>query len=58
MVRLDTFLSEKSYYSSRERAKRAIVEGYVKVDGVVITKPSFMVSEENVVSTHGDPVLL
>lgn len=56
MVRLDTFLTENGFYPSRERAKRAITEGFVEVDGVVITKPSFTVSEDNVITTHGDPV--
>ncbi|RLF90313.1 TlyA family rRNA (cytidine-2'-O)-methyltransferase [Thermococci archaeon] len=42
-MRLDEFLKKKRYFSSRTRAKRAILKGKVIVDGEVITKPSFRV---------------
>lgn len=40
-MRLDSYLVEIGNLGSRGRAKRAIIEGYVKVNGRVITKPSF-----------------
>ncbi len=43
MPRLDTWLVEKGYFSSRQSAKRAIREGNVTVDGKVI-KPSHEVN--------------
>lgn len=39
MPRLDIWLVEQGYFSSRQTAKRAIREGHVKVNGV-IAKPS------------------
>lgn len=44
--RLDVFLVEQSYFSSREKARRAILEGKVSVDGVFIQKPSYPVGTE------------
>ncbi len=43
-MRLDTFLVETGKFSARGRAKRAIIDGHVKVNGRVITKPSYDVS--------------
>ena len=40
-MRLDTYLVDNGYYKSRETAKLAISKGLVKVDGKVITKPSY-----------------
>ena len=45
MVRLDKLLVRKGYFSSRERAKEAIRRGLVRVDGRVVTKPSYEVGE-------------
>jgi len=46
-VRLDKFLVLKGYFSSREKAKEAIKRGFIKVNGVVITKPSHEVSDRD-----------
>lgn len=53
-MRLDSYLVEIGDFSSRGRAKRAIVEGNVKVNGRVITKPSYDVAySDNVEITEG-----
>ena len=39
-MRLDILLVKKGYFSSRSRAKEAIKRGFVRVDGVTVTKPS------------------
>lgn len=39
-MRLDLLLLNKGLYNSREKAKQAIVEGRVFVDGKIVTKPS------------------
>lgn len=46
LMRLDEALKSKGLVSSREKAKALILEGHVKVDGLVITKPSFQVEDE------------
>lgn len=38
-MRLDSYLVEIGNLGSRGRAKRSITEGYVKVNGRVVTKP-------------------
>ncbi len=43
-MRLDYYLVKRKYFSSRGRAKHAIIEGHVKVNGTVVTKPSFDVT--------------
>ncbi len=43
-MRLDSYLVEIGNLGSRGRAKRAILEGYVKVNDRVITKPSYDVA--------------
>ena len=43
-MRLDSYLVEIGNVGSRGRAKRAIIEGHVKVNGRVICKPSFDVA--------------
>lgn len=40
-MRLDIYLVDNGYYKSRELAKLAISNNLVKIDGRVITKPSF-----------------
>lgn len=47
MDRLDIYLVKNNLVKSRERAKEFIKEGCVKVDGIVIEKPSLIVSDEN-----------
>ena len=43
-MRLDSYLVEIGNVGSRGRAKRAIVEGHVRVNGRVVTRPSFDVA--------------
>lgn len=44
-ARLDQLLVEKGLFESRERARRAVMAGVVKVDGVQIDKPGTSVSD-------------
>jgi 23S rRNA (cytidine1920-2'-O)/16S rRNA (cytidine1409-2'-O)-methyltransferase len=46
-MRLDIALVNKGYVDSREKAKYLIKEGYVKVDGVIVTKPSKNINENS-----------
>ncbi|MBP2029161.1 23S rRNA (cytidine1920-2'-O)/16S rRNA (cytidine1409-2'-O)-methyltransferase [Methanohalophilus levihalophilus] len=46
-MRLDSYLVETGIFSSRGRAKKAISNGEVKVDGAVVTKTSKDVSTGN-----------
>lgn len=46
MKRLDTYLVENGFIKSREKAKDSILKGLVKVNGVVISKASFMVADD------------
>lgn len=53
-MRLDSYLVDIGDMGSRARAKRAITEGKVKVNGIVITKPSFDVAySDSVEVTEG-----
>ncbi|VVB93088.1 Fibrillarin-like rRNA/tRNA 2'-O-methyltransferase [uncultured archaeon] len=53
-MRLDSYLVEIGNLGSRGRAKRAIVEGHVNVNGKIITKPSFDVAySDNIDVTEG-----
>ena len=45
-MRIDVYLFENGFASSRTDAKQKITEGLVSVNGVVITKPSFDVIGE------------
>lgn len=45
-MRLDIYLTEHGHVQSRQRAKTLIEDGYVTVDGAVITKPAFSLSED------------
>ena len=45
-MRLDVYLCESGYASSRTDAKRFIENGAVKVNGKVVTKPSFSIEGE------------
>ncbi|MCC7576535.1 MAG: cell division protein FtsJ [Methanomethylovorans sp.] len=46
-MRLDTYLVDMGYFSSRARAKDAIIRGNVRVGGNVVTKPSKDVSTDH-----------
>ena len=47
MKRLDVLLTEKKIYPSRAKAQEAIELGRVKIDGIVLTKPSVLVDEKS-----------
>ncbi len=53
-VRIDKLLVEGGYFPSRERAQRAVLEGKVRVDGNLVDKPSFRVSEDAHVIVKAD----
>lgn len=46
-VRLDILVAERGLAASRARARDAILRGHVKVDGLVVTKPSLNVPPES-----------
>ncbi len=48
-MRLDAYLVDMGYFKSRGRAKTAIVDGNVKVNGTTVTKVSRDVSTEDVI---------
>ena len=50
MTRLDLFLFENEYASSREKAKRLIDEGLVSVNGKTASKPSMKISGDEDIS--------
>ena len=54
-MRLDVFLVEQGYVKSRESAKRAILDGRVRCNGVVRYKPALMLSENDRVDLEPDP---
>ena len=41
--RLDVFLVEQGYFPSREKARRAVLEGKVSINGALVSKPSYPV---------------
>ncbi|PID82734.1 MAG: TlyA family rRNA (cytidine-2'-O)-methyltransferase [Clostridiales bacterium] len=47
MIRLDKFLFENKYFNSRTKARESILNMNVKVDNNIITKPSFLINEQN-----------
>jgi 23S rRNA (cytidine1920-2'-O)/16S rRNA (cytidine1409-2'-O)-methyltransferase len=53
-MRLDSFLVDIGNLGSRGRAKRAITEGHVKVNGTVIMKPSYDVAYCDLVEVMQD----
>ncbi len=55
-MRLDSVLVEKGFFESRTRAQRAISEGFISVNGKVITKSSFDVSDNDNIISKGDPL--
>lgn len=56
-MRLDLFLSENGYAQSRQRAKSMIEGGEVEIDGVVVKKPSFAVSDGEHTVKVRDPLI-
>lgn len=47
MKRLDVASAERGLASSREKAKRLIADGKITVNGAVVTKPAFAVSDSD-----------
>lgn len=45
-MRLDCYLHSNDFFSSREKARKAILEGAVAVNDNVVTKPSFEVEDD------------
>ena len=52
--RLDILLVERGFFTSREKAKTAIMAGEVTVDGAVFDKPGMSVSEDAEIFHKGD----
>ncbi len=53
MPRLDYYLASNSYFSSRERAKEAIKNGEITVNGKVCRKPALEVSDGDFINFSG-----
>ena len=47
--RLDSYLVNKGYFKSRQKAKYAIDNGIIYVNNIQITKSSKLVSEEDII---------
>lgn len=56
MARLDIELVSKGFARSRERAKEMIKNGNVIVNGKKISKPSFVVSENDILESYEDEI--
>ena len=53
-MRLDVFLFERELARSREAAKRLIAEGRVTVNGSIVSRPAYSVSEQDIVKAEAD----
>ncbi len=49
MKRLDLFLAEKGFFGSRNKANEFIKKSNVKVNGKIVTKPSFLVNDDSII---------
>ena len=47
-MRLDSYLTQNGFFESRNRAQEAIKNGLVKVDNIVVKKPSFKVDSNSI----------
>ncbi len=52
-VRLDTYIYQEGYATSREKAKALIMSGVVYVDNQKSDKPGIMITEQSVVEVRG-----
>ncbi len=52
--RLDILLIEKGYFTSREKAKTAIVGGFVTVDGKKVIRASYMIEDTSAVEVFAE----
>ena len=48
-IRLDSYLVQQGYASGREKAKELLAQGYVTVDGLVVTKAATRIGTDNTV---------
>lgn len=55
-MRLDVFLTNKGYYKSRARAVSAIAAGCVRVNGRIVLKNAYDVSDHSEIECLPDPV--
>ena len=53
-MRLDVYLSDKDLVTSRTEAKGFITSGEVTVNGKIITKPSFDVCDDDIISVNSE----
>ena len=53
-MRLDVYLQAQDMVKSRTRAKEYITLGRVKVNGNIVTKPSYEITDTDVVTLEGD----
>jgi len=51
-MRLDSYLTDTGIFKSRGRAKRAIEEGKVKLNGTICTKPSKNITTEDIIDVE------
>jgi len=54
--RLDVYLVNNGFFSSREKARAAVMAGLVFVDGVKVDKPGHPVKAESHVQVQGNPL--
>ena len=54
--RLDIILVNKGLALSREKAKRIILSGVVRVDGQMVDKPGTLISPESAIIVEEDPI--
>ena len=52
--RLDLLLTEKGFFESREKARIAIMEGHVYINGAISDKPGNQVAEDSVIEIRGN----
>ena len=52
--RLDVTIVERNLLKSRERAKEMIKQGKIRVDGVIVTKPSLIIDEQSEIIIEGE----
>ncbi|MCB9498645.1 MAG: TlyA family RNA methyltransferase [Bacillales bacterium] len=53
-MRLDIYLVQNQYFESRNKAVYSIKKGLVLINGLVVDKPSFIVSDSDIVSVKDD----
>lgn len=56
MPRLDVLVAERNFAPSRQRAKMLILNGQILVDGIVVSKPSFVPAENAEITLQGSDI--